>query len=98
MGVIQLFDLDDDPSETKDLAKSHPELVAQAEKLFEEARTPNPEFPLIKSRHAPINDERGVMRVRTAKRTKNERMNPKTREALFSNNSASYLSLQRWAG
>ena len=44
-GAIELYDLAADPAETTDVAADHPEVVARAEALFREARTPNPTFP-----------------------------------------------------
>jgi arylsulfatase A-like enzyme len=46
MGPIQLFDLEKDPSEKKNLASANPEKVARAVKILEKARTPHPEFGL----------------------------------------------------
>jgi arylsulfatase A-like enzyme len=48
MGAIQIFDLENDPSETKNQAASQPDMVAKAEALFEQARTPHSEFPLVR--------------------------------------------------
>jgi len=48
IGPIQLFDLEDDPSEKKSVAQKHPELVKRAEQLFKAARTPHDKFPLTK--------------------------------------------------
>ena len=42
----QLFDLREDPSETKDLAATHPEMVRRAEAVFKQEHVPNKDFPL----------------------------------------------------
>ena len=39
---IEIYDLDNDLGETKDIAADHPELVARAEELFKEQHVPNP--------------------------------------------------------
>ncbi|MBI5432311.1 MAG: arylsulfatase [Planctomycetes bacterium] len=44
--AIELFDLESDPAESRDLAAERPELVAVAESLLERARTPSETFPL----------------------------------------------------
>jgi arylsulfatase A-like enzyme len=45
-GPIELYDLSKDPSETKDLAASHPEMVEQAKQIFARQRTESPDFPV----------------------------------------------------
>jgi arylsulfatase A len=42
---IELYDLDTDPGETRDVAGAHPQRVRRAAELFREARTPSPWFP-----------------------------------------------------
>ena len=42
---IEIYRLDQDPGETKDLAKKHPEKVAQAKEIFTEAHTTSGRFP-----------------------------------------------------
>jgi len=49
---IQLFDLEADLGEQNDLATQHPEIVAQAEAIFTNGRTPSEVFPLRKKRRA----------------------------------------------
>ena len=44
--TTELYNLDDDIGESKDLAAVHPELVAQAEKIMQAAHTPSSVFPL----------------------------------------------------
>lgn len=44
--TIQLYNLRDDPSEQRDVASAHPEIVAKFQQLFREQHTPSPEFPL----------------------------------------------------
>ena len=44
--VTQLYDLDADPSESKDLASQFPEVVRDLESKMAAAHTPHPEFPL----------------------------------------------------
>lgn len=43
---IELYDLKADPGETKDLAKTKPELIAKAEAMMKAARTEDPNWPL----------------------------------------------------
>jgi arylsulfatase A-like enzyme len=44
--VMELFNLEKDPSEQKDIAKQHPEVVAELKKLMDSAHTPSPIFRL----------------------------------------------------
>ena len=46
-GPIELYDLAKDESESNDLARQHPELVAKAEALMKEAHTDDPNWPVI---------------------------------------------------
>ncbi|RMG69980.1 MAG: N-acetylgalactosamine-6-sulfatase [Bacteroidetes bacterium] len=43
---IQLYNLEQDPGETRDLASEYPEVVARLSDLMERAHTPHPLFPL----------------------------------------------------
>ena len=43
---IEVYDLKSDPTESRNLAGSRPDLVRRAEKAFAEEHTPNPDFPL----------------------------------------------------
>lgn len=43
---IEIYDLNKDPGETKDLAKSQPKLVAKAEEIFKDAHRVDPSWPL----------------------------------------------------
>ena len=43
---IQLYDLDTDPSESKDLAAKHPELVERIRKLMADQHVPSTHFPM----------------------------------------------------
>jgi len=43
---IELYDLKSDAGETKDLAAAHPDLVAKAERIMQEARVEDPNWPL----------------------------------------------------
>ena len=43
---LQLFDLQTDPAEARDLAASRPDLVARAEKIFREDRADNEHWKL----------------------------------------------------
>jgi arylsulfatase len=43
---IELYDLDKDLSESKDLASKNPEVVKRLKKLMEEQHVPSKEFPL----------------------------------------------------
>lgn len=42
---LQLYNLRDDPHETKDVSADHPEIVAKLEKLLREQHTPSSAFP-----------------------------------------------------
>jgi arylsulfatase len=42
---LELYNLADDPNETKDLADKNPEVVARLAKLMREQHTPSKEFP-----------------------------------------------------
>lgn len=44
--AIEIYDLDTDPGETKDLAAMRPDLVQRARAFFKRAHTPNRDFPL----------------------------------------------------
>jgi arylsulfatase A-like enzyme len=43
---IELYNLRDDPRETKDVSAQHPDVVAKLEKLMREQHTPSPLFPI----------------------------------------------------
>ena len=43
---IQLYDLEEDPTETTDVASAHPDVVKRVAALFEAARTKSAYFPL----------------------------------------------------
>jgi arylsulfatase A-like enzyme len=45
-GPIELYNLDSDPGETKDLAGEHPDLIAKTKKLFAESHTPSEIWPI----------------------------------------------------
>lgn len=45
--TMQLYDLEADPAESKDLARERPDVLARMEALLLSARTPSEEFPLI---------------------------------------------------
>ncbi|RCS53049.1 arylsulfatase [Bremerella cremea] len=45
-GKLELYNLKDDPSESKDVAAEHPEIVAKAEAAMKEAHTPSKLFPI----------------------------------------------------
>ena len=44
-GPVQLYDLAEDPGESRDVAAEHPEVVRRIEELMRESRTPSAEFP-----------------------------------------------------
>lgn len=46
IGPIQLYDLSKDIGEANNIANEHPELVEQAQQLFNQSRTEHPEWPL----------------------------------------------------
>jgi hypothetical protein len=43
-----LYDLQNDPSESKDLSASHPDIVARIGQIMKTARVEHPDFPLIR--------------------------------------------------
>lgn len=45
--ALELYDLSDDPAESKNLAESHPEMVAEIAPLFESGRTPQENGDLL---------------------------------------------------
>ncbi len=45
-GKIELYNLEEDPYETRDLAEEHPDILAEMEKIMQEARTESELFPL----------------------------------------------------
>ena len=45
---FELYNLDDDPGETNDLAESNPQIVEELKKIMQESHVPNPDFPMIK--------------------------------------------------
>ena len=44
-GAVELYNLDDDLGETKDLATAHPKLVTKAIEMMNAARTAHPDWP-----------------------------------------------------
>lgn len=44
---VELYDLDSDPSETKNIAEKHPEVVQKLKMFFENAHLPNNDWPLL---------------------------------------------------
>lgn len=46
---LELYDLENDPSETKNVAADHPEIVRQFEEYIQNARATDPRWPLLKS-------------------------------------------------
>lgn len=48
--AIEIYDLKNDSSETKNIAAVHPELVEKAKTIFQEARTPHPDWTLVDKR------------------------------------------------
>lgn len=46
VNLIEVYDLDADPGERNDLAKSRPDLVAKALQIMRKEHRPNPDFPL----------------------------------------------------
>ncbi len=43
----ELYDLADDPGETRDLSAQRPDILATLKSIMEQAHTPNPDFPLL---------------------------------------------------
>ena len=43
----ELYNLDEDPGEEKDLADAHPEIAEHLKELMREAHVPNPDFPIL---------------------------------------------------
>jgi len=50
---IEIYDLQADVSEAKNLASEKPDLVAKAESIFQSARTDHPDWPLMKQQKGP---------------------------------------------
>ena len=46
--VWELYNLDEDPSETTDLAAAHPDIVRELQEIMTDSHVPNPDFPLLK--------------------------------------------------
>ena len=46
---IELYNLEEDKNESNNLAKNHPEIVAEMESIMDEEHTPNPIFPFEKN-------------------------------------------------
>jgi arylsulfatase A-like enzyme len=44
--AIELYNLADDPGETRDLARRQPEMVARAQQYMREAFVPSPDYPV----------------------------------------------------
>jgi len=55
--AIEIYDLSKDVGETTNLAKDKPEIVAKAEKIMQEARVDDPNWP-VKGKAAPKNKEK----------------------------------------
>jgi arylsulfatase A-like enzyme len=50
---LELYDLDNDPGETKNVAEQHPDVVAKFEKYFKTARTDSDKWPMKKLEAQP---------------------------------------------
>ncbi len=48
--AIELYDLETDVAEKRDVAAQHPEIVARMAKLMVEGRTESREFPVVNKR------------------------------------------------
>ena len=44
----ELYNLDEDPGESRDLSSLEPEILARLQQIMREAHTPNPDFPILK--------------------------------------------------
>ena len=44
---LELYDLEKDPSESKDISQDHPEVVKQAEKYLVDAFVESPDYPIV---------------------------------------------------
>ncbi|TWU07553.1 arylsulfatase [Stieleria varia] len=53
--TVELYNIAEDISESKDVASEHPDLVAKMTKMMSEVRTPSDDFPLIPL-DAPVKD------------------------------------------
>jgi arylsulfatase A-like enzyme len=47
--AAELFNLDTDPQESKNVASEHPAIVKKMEKLIKHARIPSPLFPFVEN-------------------------------------------------
>jgi arylsulfatase A-like enzyme len=47
ISITELYDLQQDPSESHNLADEHPERVAALEAMMSQVRTPSEDFPLV---------------------------------------------------
>ena len=45
-GEVELYDLRDDPGETRDVASTNPTVISKAAEALRKARTDSPEFPV----------------------------------------------------
>ena len=44
----ELYNLDEDPGETRDLAADYPEVLVRLQRIMAGAHIPNPDFPVLK--------------------------------------------------
>lgn len=45
---LEIYDLENDPSESKDIASDHPDIVREMERIMQVARTDDPNWPLFR--------------------------------------------------
>jgi len=50
---MELYDLDADPGETKDVATAHPDIIARLDSMMKEAHTPDKNWPLLPGEGRP---------------------------------------------
>jgi len=61
---IELYQLEEDPGESRDLAAEHPDLIARAKEIFQEAYRPDPNWPLDKRTEKHVRQSNEAWRIK----------------------------------